>query len=166
MKKTAIIGLLALLTITTVVFAAPALSTSDSKQVTIKSLARQVRALRAQVNTLRGQVTAARATASAAQGTANTAQATAARLDACLSRALPVTRYGDLVGTNAGTIYQGYDPDVLGQVPYIVSTNTWYSSAALDITNTGGSIDFYVALVEPGCAAGYRMAELQTPANR
>jgi outer membrane murein-binding lipoprotein Lpp len=158
MKKTAIIGLLALFALTTVMFAAPALSTSDSRQVTIKSLARQVRALRAQVNTLRGQVAAAQSTASAAQGTANTAQATAQKLDGCLNTALPLTRYEDYVGSDAAAIFTNYDPDVLGYVPNVV-TGTFGFVRGLDVTNTGATPNYYVALVEPSCAGGYRLAQ-------
>jgi outer membrane murein-binding lipoprotein Lpp len=68
MRKATIIGSLALLVIATALFAAPALSTSSSQEVTVKSLAKQVRALQSQVNTLRRQVKAARTTATRAEG--------------------------------------------------------------------------------------------------
>ena len=172
MKKASILGCLALLALATALFAAPALSSSKGQQVTIKSLASQVRALSSQVKTLRRQVAAARATASAAQTaatsaqtTANTAQSTSQKLDGCLSRALPVTRYSDYVGSDASTIYNDYDPDVLGYVPNI-GAGTFGFRNGLDLTNTGGSVSYYLAIVEPGCAGGFRMAERQPAVGR
>jgi hypothetical protein len=49
MRKATIIGSLALLVIATALFAAPALSTSSSQEVTVQSLDRQVPALRNEV---------------------------------------------------------------------------------------------------------------------
>ena len=164
MKKTAIIGLLALFALTTVMFAAPALSTSESQQVTIKSLARQVRALRAQVKTLRGQVAAAQSTASAAQATANTAQTTAQKLDGCLNTVLPLSRYDDYVGSDAASMFTDYDPDVLGYVPNVVSGSFGFVRG-LDVTNTGATPNYYVAIVEAGCAGGYRLAQTSAHAR-
>jgi outer membrane murein-binding lipoprotein Lpp len=172
MKRAAIIGLLALLALTTVVFAAPALSTSSSEKVTIKSLARQVRALRSQVASLRGQVAAARSaasaaqgTANAAQGTANTAQATASRLDGCLNSAVPVTRYAGFVWTDAGALFTDYDPDVLGYVPDVDSGNFGFDPA-LDVTRPGSPVGYYLAIVEPSCAGGFHMAQREQAVPR
>jgi len=180
MRKATVIGSLALLVIVTALFAAPALSNRSRQQVTIKSLARQVRALRGQVNALKGKVAAAQATAAAAQSTANTAQSTAniaqstantaqstaGKLDGCLSRALPVTRYGDFVGSDAGTIFNGYDPDVLGYVPYVVAVPSFSFTAALDVTSIGDSPSYYLAIVEPSCAGGFHMAQREQAVPR
>jgi outer membrane murein-binding lipoprotein Lpp len=163
MKKAAILGALALLVLVTALLAGPALSSPSSQKVTIKSLARQVNALKRQVNTLKGQVAAAQSAAGAAQGTANSAQSIAVKLDGCLSRSLPVTRYGDTVGSDAATMFSDYDQDVLGYVPNIVS-GSWYFTPVLDVTNTGGSADYYLAIVEPSCAGGFRM-ESRVPAQ-
>lgn len=173
MKKAAIIGLLALFVLTTVVFAGPALSTSDSQQVTIKSLARQVRTLRSQVkslqrkvNTAQAQASAAQITASgaqtsaaAAQATANSASSTAQKLDGCLNSALPLSRYDDLVGSDAAFIFTDYDPDVLGYVPNVDAGSTFGFVRGLDLTNIGATPDYYVALVQSNCAGGYRIAQ-------
>jgi outer membrane murein-binding lipoprotein Lpp len=159
MKKTAIIGLLALFAIATVVFAGPALSTSDSQNVTIKSLARQVRTLRTQVTALRGQVAAAQSAASAAQATANTAQTTAQKLDGCLNTVLPLTRYDDYVGSDSATLFTDFDPDVAGYVPNITS-GTFGFVRGLDVTASGTAPNYYVAIVESSCAGGYRVAQL------
>lgn len=70
MRKATIIGSLALLVIATALFAAPALSTSSSQEVTVQSLDRQVRALRNEVSGLRGQVKTAQKNARSAQLTA------------------------------------------------------------------------------------------------
>ena len=70
MRKATIIGSLALLVIATALFAAPALSTSSSQEVTVQSLARQVRVLRNEVRGLRGQVKNAQTKARNAQLTA------------------------------------------------------------------------------------------------
>jgi hypothetical protein len=172
-KKAAIIGLLALFALTTVVFAAPALSTSSSEKVTIKSLARQVRTLRSQVKSLQRKVTVAQSKASAAQttasaaqtaagsaqGTANTALSTAQKLDGCLNTVLPLTRYEDYVGSNAAFIFTDYDPDVLGYVPNVDAGSTFSFVRGLDVTNTGATPNYYVALVESSCAGGYRIAQ-------
>jgi outer membrane murein-binding lipoprotein Lpp len=166
MKKTTIIGLLLGFAVTVTLFAAPALSKSSGQEVTVKSLARQVRILRSQVSALRSKVTAAQSKASAAQaaadsarGTATTALSTAQRLDGCLNSALPLTRYDDYVGSNAAIIFTDYDPDVLGYVPNVVSPNTFGFVRGLDLTNTGQPVGYYVALVEPSCAGGYRIAQ-------
>jgi outer membrane murein-binding lipoprotein Lpp len=172
-KKAAIIGLLALLALTVVVFAAPALSTSNDQQVTVKSLARQVRTLRSQVRALRSQVkslqrkvtaaqsnaSAAQTTAGSAQDTADTALSTAQKLDGCLNSVLPLSRYEDYVGSNAAFIFTDYDPDVLGYVPNVDAGSTFSFVRGLDVTNTGATPNYYVALVESSCAGGYRIAQ-------
>ena len=175
MRKATIIGSLALLVIATTLFAAPALSTSSSQEVTVKSLAKQVRALQSQVNTLRRQVKAARTTATRAEGKANTAQGTATtadgkatsalaiaqKLDGCLGRSLALTRYGDFLGTAAPEIFTVFDPDVQGQVPVVRSTDAFGSTVGVDITAAGDSVGYYVAVVEPSCASGFRIAARQ-----
>ena len=173
MRKATIFGLLALLTVAAALFAAPALSTSSSQEVTIKSLARQVRVLRGQVNTLRRQVAAARTAARNAQLSANSVQrlassteqmaistqATVQRIDGCLSRALPLTRYGDVVGSDAVSMFTVFDPDVQGSVPVIRSAGSTFGfTTALDVTNAGDSVSYHVAIVESSCTGGYRVA--------
>lgn len=158
MKTATILGSLALVVLVTALLAAPALSSPSSQQITIRGLARQVNALKRQVSTLRSQVATAQQTAAAAQSTAG-------RLDGCLSRALPVTRYGDGVGSNAATMFSDYDPDVLGFVPNIVS-GTWYFAPSLDVTGTGASVSYYLAIVEPSCAGGFGIAQREQAVPR
>jgi outer membrane murein-binding lipoprotein Lpp len=173
MKKATIIGPMALLALSAALFAAPALSNSSGNEVTIRGLARQVNALSSQVKVLRRRVAAARTaagdaqeTANTAQETANTALSTAERLDGCLGRVLPVTRYGDFVGTDAALIFTTYDPDVLGYVPTIVAGRAFNFTAGLDVSSPGGPVSYYAALVEPSCAGGYRFAQRQRAVAR
>lgn len=172
MKKATIIGLIAGFALTATLFAAPALSTSNKQEITVQSLARQVRVLRNEVKGLRGQVknaqtkarnanlaagAAARAADEAEQraiGAINQVQ----RLDGCLNRALPVTRYGGFVDTDASEMFTDYDADVLGYVPNIVA-GSFGLTAALDVTNTGSAVSYYLAIVEPSCASGFHMAQ-------
>jgi Alanine-zipper, major outer membrane lipoprotein len=179
MKKATILGSIALLALVTALLAAPALSSPNRQEITIRGLARQVNALKREVRTLRGQVRAARtvansaqatansaqATANSAQATANTAQSTAQKLDGCLSRALPVTRYGDFVWSTSETLFTDYDPDVLGYVPNI-DAGIFGLAPALDVTNTGSPVSYYLAIVEPGCAGGFRIAERTAAVER
>jgi outer membrane murein-binding lipoprotein Lpp len=165
-KAIIIIGLLVGFALTVTLFAAPALSTSSGQKVTVKGLARQVRTLRSQVSALRRQVTAANSKASAAQtaagsaqGTANTALSTAQKLDGCLNRVLAVSRFGDYVGSNAFVIDTDYDPDVLGYVPNVSATLTFGFNNGLDLTDAGQPVGYYVALVEPSCAGGFRILQ-------
>jgi hypothetical protein len=180
MRKATIIGCLALLVIVTALFAAPALSTSSSQEVTVKGLARQVRALRNEVRGLRGQVKTAQKKARDAQLTAaavvrvaNEAQQTslratdvAQRLDNCLSRSLALTRYGDFLGTAAPEIFTVFDADVQGQVPVVRSTNGFGLTTGVDLTATGDPVGYHVAVVEPSCASGFRMAAHQRAVAR
>jgi outer membrane murein-binding lipoprotein Lpp len=175
MKKAAILLSIALFALATALLASPARSTSNSEQVTIRSLARQVNALKSQVKTLRSRVSATRKAASAAQttaaaalaradtanATAGTANATANKLDNCLGRSLALTRYGDFLGTAAPEIFTVFDPDVQGQVPVVRSTDAFGSTVGIDVTATGDSVGYYVAVVEPSCAGGFRIAERQ-----
>lgn len=160
MKKATILGALALVVLVTALLAGPALSSPSSQQVTIKSLARQVNGLKRQVNALNGQVAAAQSAAAAAQSAANTAQSTAANLAACLHTTAPVSRYGDYVGTNAISIFtlglQGLNAEVPAEIP---GANHFDLYTGLDLTNTGDTVDYYVATVAPSCVGSFRMAE-------
>jgi hypothetical protein len=171
-KKAAIIGLLALLALTTIVFAAPALSTSSKQEVTVQQLARQVRALRAQVVAADKRARNARLSADGAHRLINETNqrlvgvaTVATKLDNCLSRSLAVTRYGGFVDTDAAAVFTDYDPDVLGYVPNIVS-GSFGLPAALDVTNPGTSVSYYLAIVEPSCAGGFRIAQRQEAVGR
>jgi hypothetical protein len=158
MKKTTILGSAALLAVVTALFAAPALSTPSSKEATVPGLARQVAALRKEVKALRRTVRLTDAAlfrkADGAEQRAIGAINQVQRLDGCLNRAVPVTRYDDFVGSDAATLFTDYDPDVLGYVPNIVlgSFNFTYS---LDVTNPGSQVSYYLAIVEPSCAGGF-----------
>jgi hypothetical protein len=181
MRKATIIGSLALLVIATALFAAPALSTSSSQEVTVQSLARQVRVLRNEVRGLRGQVKNAQTKARNAQLTAAAvvrvaneasqralnAQFVATKLDNCLGQSLALTRYGDFLGTAAPQIFTVFDPDVQGQVPVVRSTDAFGPTAGIDVTAAGDPVGHYVAVVEPSCAAsGFRMAMRQRAVAR
>jgi len=181
MGKATIIGSLALLVIATALFAAPALSTSSSQEVTVQSLARQVRVLRNEVRGLRGQVKNAQIkarnaqlTAAAAARAANQAEqraigaiAQVQKLDNCLGRSLALTRYGDFLGTPAPEIFTVNDPDVQGQVPVVRSTDAFGFTTGVDVTVAGDPVGYYVAIVEPSCAAsGFQMALRQKAVAR
>jgi hypothetical protein len=166
MKKATILGSIALLALVTALFAAPALSSPNRQEITIRGLARQVNALKRQVRTLRGQVQAAQAAANSAQATANSAQTTAQKLDGCLSRAVPVTRYAGFVFTNAGDLFSDYDPDVLGFVPNTEFFDPFGLAPALDVTHSGSPVGYYLAIVEPACAGGFRIAERTAAVER
>jgi len=176
MTKAGTIGLIAALTLTVGLFAAPALSTSSRSEATINQ---RVRALERSVRTLRAQVASARRLAVSAQGaaagaqtaagnaqaTASSAGATASRLDGCLSRALPLTRYDGFVHTSSLPLFTDYEPDIDGRVPNI-SSGSFGIQVALDVTVPFTSVQYYVALVEPGCAGGFRIAQRQEAVGR
>ena len=179
MKKAAVIGLIAGFALTATLVTAPAFSTSSKQEVTVQGLARQVRVLRNEVKGLRGQVRNAQIKARNAQLTAaavvrvaNEAsqrslqvQTIATKLDNCLSRALAVTRYGGFVDTDQAVVFTDFEPDVSGYVPNIVA-GSFGLTAALDITNPGSSVSYYLAIVEPSCAGGFRIAERQEAVDR
>jgi len=150
MKKATILGALALLVVVTALLAGPALSSSSSEQVTIKSLARQVNILKRQVNAMKKQVAAT--------------QRTTANLVACLHATVPVTRYGDYVGIDLPTAFvNAHDPDEsFGVIPEAEGGIAHFGiSTALDETATGDPVNYYFASVDPSCVGqgSFRMAE-------
>jgi hypothetical protein len=132
-----------------------------------------VRGLRAQVRIARKKAAHAEQGIGSVSGRVDEANERSAaalnvsnRLNECLGRSLPLTRYGDFLGTAAPEIFTVFDADVQGQVPVIRTAHAFGATVGVDITAAGDSVGYYVAVVEPSCASGFRIAERQAAVAR
>ena len=65
------------------------------------------------------------------------------------------------------TIFTVNDPDVQGQVPVIRSADAFGFTTGVDVTAAGDPVGYYVAIVEPSCAAsGFQLALRQRAVAR